>query len=125
MPTLIPHYTIRVHRDGKNIEVPRGRPFEFTKEEVDTIYAHDKSALRKPVNETGGVVVARNETDLTIRGQQQPDANVTGDANLLRRAPSKGGRTSRNQGGSLEEGQAAAGVLREEDQPPSHDDDEL
>lgn len=52
MPTRIPHHQVVVHRNGKNVRVPIGVPFEFTDDEVAQIGEFNERALRKPVNET-------------------------------------------------------------------------
>lgn len=51
MPTRVPHHQIVVHRDGKNIRVPIGKPFDFTQDEVDQVRESHPHALRHPVNE--------------------------------------------------------------------------
>jgi len=55
MPIRVPHHTVRVRRDGKNITPKIGVPFEFTDEEVAEVQALHPHALRRAVVERLGV----------------------------------------------------------------------
>ena len=105
MVVKIPHHTVTVHRDGKNVRPPVGVPFDFHPEEVKEIKAASFHALRDPINEGTAI----NETEL-LSGKSVPeDADQTRDANLLGRAPAKAGGKARNQGGSKEDNLIATG----------------
>lgn len=51
MPIRIPIQTVIVHRNGKNVAAPIGKPFEFTNEELAEIRALNPRAIRVPINE--------------------------------------------------------------------------
>lgn len=51
MPTRIPVQTVIVHRDGKNIAAPIGKPFSFTDTELSDINKVNPGAVRHVVNE--------------------------------------------------------------------------
>jgi hypothetical protein len=107
MPTMIPMHSIKIHRKGEDAYYPPiGRPFDFTPNEVKAIRDHNFSSLRAINHNT-----ARSDYELG-EGMEQPDADETRDANVLRRAPPNSEDPgARNQGGSLEEGQVARGKM--------------
>lgn len=92
MPSKVPNVHINVHREGRTVGAPPGKPFDFTDEEVQHITSVDPDHLRDPVNEGG----------------REPDADRERDANRLAASPAKAGGSARYQGGSLEEGMAGA-----------------
>lgn len=51
MPKRVPLNTIVVHRNGKNVVPPIGKPFDFTQQELDDIMAVMPNAVRKIINE--------------------------------------------------------------------------
>lgn len=51
MPTKIARHTVTVHRDGKSVRAPIGKPFDFTDEEVKQVDEANPRALRVPHNE--------------------------------------------------------------------------
>lgn len=55
---LIPHHTVVIHRDGKNIRPPIGQPFDFTLAEAEELYSLHPTCLRRPVQEMGQRVTA-------------------------------------------------------------------
>lgn len=83
MPKRIPHHSVVVHRDGKNIRPPLGQPFEFTQEEVDQIHGFNPAALRRPIIERITPEVTSEDND---------DMGDIGDAPAARAASRKSGR---------------------------------
>lgn len=51
MPYRIPRHQLVVHRDGKNLYVPIGKPFDFTPEEIEWFLAHNLHSLRRVIRE--------------------------------------------------------------------------
>lgn len=51
MPVHVPHFQVVIHRDGKNIRVPIGKPFEFTAAEAKEIHSLHPQALRPAIVE--------------------------------------------------------------------------
>ncbi len=106
MPTMIPRHNIKIHRKGSDaLYPPIGQAFEFTDAEVKAIRAHNHNALRA-IN----VNTARTDAETMEEGMEMPDADATRDANVLSKVPAKA-PGSRNQGGSLQEGQIARGKM--------------
>lgn len=97
MPEMIPMATVRVHRDGKNITPPIGKPFNFTKEEVASVKAHNFFALRMPQNES----VAMTETELLTGKVAEEDPDKVPDANMLTKAKPKAKGARGMQGGGM------------------------
>jgi hypothetical protein len=52
MPKFVAVQGVRVHRDGKAVDVPLNEPFDFTDEEVADIQAMNPGAIREPINES-------------------------------------------------------------------------
>lgn len=52
MPVAVPHHSVVIHRDGKNIRPVVGKPFRFTDEEAIELLSYHPTCLRRPVNET-------------------------------------------------------------------------
>lgn len=52
MPTRIPTSTVILRRNNQTIIPKIGQPFDFTKDELDSIMQSNKNAVRKPVNES-------------------------------------------------------------------------
>lgn len=84
MPKRIPHHSVVVHRDGKNIRPPLGQPFEFTQEEVDQIHGFNPMALRRLIVERAAQPEVTSEDDDAM-------ADI-GDTPTARTASRKGGR---------------------------------
>lgn len=105
MPVKVPHHQVVVQRNGVNVQVPIGKPFDFTDAEVKEIRSYNLHALRSPVNES----IALNDTEVLNGGKVPEDADTTRDANILAKAKPKAGGAARNQGGSREEGTVASG----------------
>lgn len=51
MPKRIPHQSIVLYRDGKQVRPDIGKPFDFTQDELDDIKATNPDAIRHIVNE--------------------------------------------------------------------------
>ena len=47
MPKRIPLKTVIVHRDGKSVAAPIGKPFDFTEAELADIARHNPSAVKR------------------------------------------------------------------------------
>lgn len=63
MPKRIPNVSTVVIRDGKRIDVPTGKPFDFKQDEIDRIVkVAGAGALRKLVNEAEPSGEASDET---------------------------------------------------------------
>jgi len=52
MPKKIPLIAITVHRDGKPVVPPVGKPFDFTEDEIAEVNGMVAGAMRDPVNES-------------------------------------------------------------------------
>lgn len=52
MPQRIANVAVTLHRDGKRIEVMPGKPFNFTKTEINDLNGLNPNALRLPVDES-------------------------------------------------------------------------
>lgn len=61
MPSRVPVHQVVVHRDGKNIYVPIGKPFDFTQEEIEQVLAHDPNGLRRAINESRPEVTSEED----------------------------------------------------------------
>lgn len=82
MPIRVPVQTVIVHRNGKNIAAPIGKPFEFTNEELAEIKAINPRAIRMPINEVS--TEAKDALDAlakaeALAAQQKGEPNVAGD----------------------------------------------
>lgn len=95
MPVRIPYHQVVVHRDGKNIHVPVGKPYEFTSDEIAHFHANNPESLRRPINEGGLQRPVATEVTSDDDGEDVIDADATGDAPATKvKAPKKPGKTA-------------------------------
>lgn len=70
MPLRVPHRQLVVHRNGKNVWVPIGKPFDFTAEEIEHFHANQPASMRRVIHEAVPVPVAEPE----VTSEATPEA---------------------------------------------------
>lgn len=72
MPLRVPHRQLVVHRNGKNVWVPIGKPFDFTAEEIEHFHANQPASMRRVIHEAVPVPVAEPEVTSEAVGAATP-----------------------------------------------------
>lgn len=73
MPVLIPHHSVVIHRDGKNVRPPIGVPFDFTTIEAKDLLAAHSTCLRRPIREAPPVVELPEVTSEELATEEDED----------------------------------------------------
>lgn len=89
MPVRIPHHTVVIHRDGKNIRPPIGKPFNFTSDEIEEITGLHPRALRRPVHEHVAAPVEEVTSETEEGNGSEADDNPAPVRAATRKAPRK------------------------------------
>ena len=95
MPKRVPLQGIIVTRNGRQVQPPVGKVFDFTAEEIETLKLRNPKALRTPVNEGENKDVEAKETDLVgnkppVKAEPAKGAAATQVAKPTTKADTKG-----------------------------------
>lgn len=89
MPVRVPHHQVVVHRDGKNIYVPIGKPFDFTTAEVHEIHGFHPHALRRIINESRPMPEVTSDDAPVVEADELETAPVATRAAPRKAAPKR------------------------------------